>query len=155
MIRNVPCARQNLNATIHIWLLPWKLWRKSPSRAKAAYTRVYFYRFGTNSSCGTPLRCPARCPPQRRNTHAGRPMFTSDKPIQNPHTRYMNMNPYRKRPNPSESPKGCPDLSNTTESTIESSKSDSTGVSWNISRISSSVPDLICHRAISRPGLSA
>ena len=48
-----------------------------------------------------------------------------------------------------------PDRSNTIESKIDSSRPDSTGVSWKIFRISSSVPDLIIHRAISRPGLFA
>ena len=53
------------------------------------------------------------------------------------------------------SPREYPDRSSRTESTIESSKPDSTGVSSNISRISSSVPDLICHWAIAKPGLFA
>src|SRR5258708_1456752 len=56
---------------------------------------------------------------------------------------------------PEQSPRGFPDRSNTTERTIASSSPDSKGASWNISKISSSVTESICHRATVRPGRMA
>ena len=50
-----------------------------------------------------------------------------------------------KRISSGESPKVRPDRSKTTERTIDSNNANSTGGSWNISRISSSVRGLMCH----------
>ena len=50
-----------------------------------------------------------------------------------------------KRISSGESPRDRPDRSNTTERTIASNKLESTGDSWNTSRISSSVRGLMYH----------
>jgi hypothetical protein len=54
-----------------------------------------------------------------------------------------------------ESPRECPERSNTTERTTASSRPDSIGASWNISKMRSSVLELTCQRATAKPGLSA